>query len=82
MSYTVVLSVLALALALGSTLGIMIWWVRRPISGRRADGAATLPLFGHGHGSVWLRDGEHDDDGREPADLLAVRRAPTDRAVP
>lgn len=75
MSYTVVLSVLALALALGLTIGIMIWWVRRPISGRRADGAAALPLFGHEHASLWLR--EDEDDG-EMADIIASR---TERAA-
>ncbi len=73
MSYAIVFSVLLLVLALGATVGTMVWWVRRPLPWRRASGGAVLPLFSHEHAAVWSRTAVDDDDDRTSS-VLAARQ--------
>ncbi|QJR34730.1 FHA domain-containing protein [Gemmatimonas groenlandica] len=71
MSYGLVFGALLAVLCFIAFIGGLVWWVRRPISGRRHSSGA-LPLFGHDRAVVYAR-AEDDDDEVERAQLIMAR---------
>jgi hypothetical protein len=66
MSYALVLSALLLLLVIAATIGVAVWWVRRPIPGSRGargSRAEVLPLFSNAQAVVWRRPAHGDEPG-------------------
>ena len=59
MSYLFTFTAIALLVLFVTGVGVLFWWVRRPVSYHRST-RGPLQLFSHDRGAVWTRDEEDE----------------------